>query len=156
VNQETWTQADYQTWAKGGHVPRKPARRFSSTITSITITLPLPPAEMYPNARKHWRAKMKPKKQQRNSAYAAAMDALESELPPRWKLAECQATFYLERRRDGDNLAAWLKATMDGLQDAGIVANDSGFIHLPPIQHTAKAANGERKVVLQITERKEL
>lgn len=123
---------------------------------SITITLPLPPQAMYPNARKHWKAKMAPKRQQRNDAYTAAIDAMfcrNGKGRPYWQLAECQATFYLERRRDGDNLIAWLKATFDGLEDAGIVENDGNFIHLPPKQVTGKQTNGERKVVLTITER---
>jgi Holliday junction resolvase RusA-like endonuclease len=125
----------------------------------IEITLPLPPKEMCPNARKHWRAKMKPKKKQREDAFHAARYRLMCSRefmngPPRWRFAECQATFYMPRRRDGDNLIAWLKATFDGLQDAGIIENDGNFIHLPPKQITAKAANGERKVVLVITERR--
>lgn len=118
---------------------------------AITITLPLPPQAMYPNARTHWKAKMKPKAMQRQQAYYAAKAATDS--GPQWTLAECQATFYLERKRDGDNLIAWLKATFDGLEDAGIVENDGNFIHLPPQQFTGKQSNGERKVVLTITPR---
>ena len=124
-------------------------------MKAIVITLPLPPQAMYPNARKHWKAKMGPKKQQRSDAYMAAFNSTtgSGQPRPRWQLAECQATFYLERRRDGDNLIAWLKATFDGLEDAGIVENDGNFIHLPPQQITGKHAKGERKVVLTITPR---
>jgi Holliday junction resolvase RusA-like endonuclease len=126
-------------------------------MDAITVTIPLPPQAMYPNARKHWKAKMKPKAEQRRDAKLASLDAIRQRgrnpCGPMWKLAECQATFYLERRRDGDNLIAWLKATFDGLEDAGIVENDGNFIHLPPKQVTGKHANGERKVVLTITPR---
>jgi Holliday junction resolvase RusA-like endonuclease len=120
-------------------------------MEAITVIIPLPPQAMYPNARKHWKAKMKPKREQREAAFLAGVSAVKR--GPRWTLAECQATFYLERRRDGDNLIAWLKATFDGLEDAGIVENDGNFIHLPPKQVTGKHANGERKVVLTITPR---
>ena len=100
---------------------------------------------------------MKPKKDQRADAYLAALKATSHlEVQPLWRLAECHATFYLERRRDGDNLIAWLKATFDGLEDAGIVENDGNFIHLPPTQITGKETKGERKVVLRITPREPL
>ena len=124
---------------------------------SITITLPLPPRALHPNARKHWRAKMKPKKDQRLEAYWSARAVISEQVGPlqvlNWKLAEVQSTWYLARRNDADNLIAWLKATNDGLADAGIVDNDRGFIFMPPKQVTGKAAKGRREVVLTITKR---
>lgn len=116
-------------------------------MNKVVVTLPLPPQANYPNSRTHWKAKMKPKKQQRTDAYYAAL----SRSPPKWNRATCQATFYLPRRRDSDNLLAWLKSSFDGLEDAGIIANDRGLIHLPVEQVTAKAANGRREVVITIT-----
>jgi Holliday junction resolvase RusA-like endonuclease len=55
--------------------------------------------------------------------------------PPKWKHAATQAIFYFKvnRRRDADNLAAMLKPYWDGLADAGIIKNDSGFTHMPVI-----------------------
>jgi len=40
--------------------------------------------------------------------------------------------FYkIKRRRDRDNCLAQLKAAFDGLADAGLVVDDSDFIHMP-------------------------
>jgi hypothetical protein len=123
-------------------------------MDAITITIPLPPKQMHPNARSHWRAKMKPKAQQRVEAMWAGQSACGGRgKGPRWKMAEVQATWYLARQNDQDNLLAWLKGTFDGLADAGIVDNDRGFVFMPPVQVTGKAAKGERKVVLVITPR---
>jgi Holliday junction resolvase RusA-like endonuclease len=53
--------------------------------------------------------------------------------PPRWRTANAQVTFYApdRRRRDGDGILASLKATFDGIADAGVIVDDSGFIHHP-------------------------
>jgi hypothetical protein len=117
----------------------------------ITIELPLPPKQMRPNARCHWRAKLKPKAQQRQEAYLCAKAACAN--PPRWELAEVEATFYVARRWDSDNCIGSMKASADGLEDAGIVVNDSGFIWLPPKQVIDGKRTGKRGVVLRITKR---
>jgi len=51
------------------------------------------------------------------------------------KRATVQATMFFRTRHphDGDNTNAMLKPNLDGLQDAGIVANDSQITLLPPI-----------------------
>ena len=123
---------------------------------SIVIELPLPPKELKPNHRCHWRAKLKPKAEARYTAYVIALVAI-SELPtaPRWKLAEVQATWYLARQNDSDNLLASIKHHLDGIADAGIVDNDRGFIFLPPKQVLDPKRNGKRGLVLTITERKD-
>jgi Holliday junction resolvase RusA-like endonuclease len=117
----------------------------------ITIELPMPPKQLHPNARSHWRAKLKPKAQQRQQAYLAALDALRGAVSPRWESAKIHATYWLGSRgkkHDADNLIAWLKATVDGLQDAGILADDSGLTWLPPDQIYGKGTGTERTVVL--------
>jgi crossover junction endodeoxyribonuclease RusA len=99
----------------------------------LLVTLPLPPSALSPNARVHWRKKADAVKEYRAAAKVAARLALWRDVAPRWDRATVQATFYLRRRRnlDGDNALAWIKAGIDGLADAGVVANDSGFTHLP-------------------------
>jgi len=47
--------------------------------------------------------------------------------------------FKTRRRRDRDNLLASLKAAFDGLADAGLVADDSGLIHMPVEQYIDRA-----------------
>jgi crossover junction endodeoxyribonuclease RusA len=103
----------------------------------MTITLPLPPAELAPNwrSRSHW-PKTRAIAEYRNTAKVCALFALGPRYRmPRWKLATVQATFYFRdaRRRDGDNLAASLKSAWDGLVDAGIIEDDSGLTHAPVV-----------------------
>lgn len=61
--------------------------------------------------------------------------ALKGKRPPGWLKAECQvkAFYAVNRRRDADNLIASLKSAFDGIADNGVIANDSGLIHLPAI-----------------------
>lgn len=119
----------------------------------IEIVLPLPPKEMHPNARVHWKAKLRPKKKQREAAFWAGLAATNDRYPL-LRYADVKSIWFLARRNDPDSLIAWLKATFDGLQQANVLATDAYLTHLPPEQFTGKAANGERKLVLTITERK--
>jgi Holliday junction resolvase RusA-like endonuclease len=71
--------------------------------------------------------------------------------PRHWtpaKRVTIQATLWhkTNRRRDGDNALASLKAAFDGLVDAGILADDSGVTHLPVIFKT-----GTPKIELEVT-----
>lgn len=97
----------------------------------MTITLPLPPRELHPNSRPHWRTKAKHTKAYRHASWAACP----FDRHARWKEATVQATFYFKdaRRRDRDGMLSSLKAAFDGLADAGLIADDSGLTHLPVI-----------------------
>jgi hypothetical protein len=91
----------------------------------VTFALPLPHRVLHPNGRtrKHgWRAKLV-KEARQLAGYIARCNA-----PAKpWKRAKYRVTFSLPRKQDEDNLGAWLKSYLDGIQDAGIVANDSGL-----------------------------
>jgi crossover junction endodeoxyribonuclease RusA len=96
----------------------------------ITITLPLPPKSLSPNARVHWATKARATKSYRSAAkYRASFEAPSKP----WRQVEIHATFVFatNRRRDKDNLLASLKAAFDGLVDAGIVEDDAGVSHAP-------------------------
>lgn len=121
-------------------------------LTSLTITLPLPPRACHPNARPHWRAKAAAIKVARWEAGLAARVALGTVAPPRWTEATVQATFYVARRGDQDGRISSLKPYLDSLADAGVIANDVGLTHLPVVQVCDPKRSGERKVVLVITE----
>lgn len=106
----------------------------------MTITLPLPPKELHPNARVHWMVKAKQTLSYRTTARWVAYEVLNpigfhGKSRPYWKAATVQATFYFKvnRRRDADGLLSSLKAAFDGLADAGVIADDSGLTHLPVI-----------------------
>ncbi|MGC4002857.1 MAG: hypothetical protein QM811_06885 [Pirellulales bacterium] len=55
-----------------------------------------------------------------------------AQIPERaWSGAVVQAKFRVAREQDRDNLLAWLKATFDGIELAGLVANDNTFTYEP-------------------------
>lgn len=122
----------------------------TTQIDRLEISLPLPHERLHPNASRGrslgYRASLV--RGQRGTAKLSALHALAGRPAPLWKAATCRATFYLQRRRDEDGLIAWLKSTLDGLQDAGIVCNDSRLRAPTVEQITGRQANGERGVVL--------
>lgn len=150
--QETLTVEQLLTNGRKPFPPLKP-----SALTTLTVTIPLPQRASHPNAPSHWRAKAAAKKKQREDAHLAALAALDGKAAPRWERATIHATFYRpgsrDRLSDQDNLCSWLKASVDGLQDAGVIENDRGLEWLAPSQVIGKAACGECKVVLVVTKR---
>ncbi len=91
----------------------------------ITIDLPLPHRVLHPNGRTRnykWRSTVV----KEHRAMACMVARGHAPRKP-WTLARYRVTFSLPRKQDEDNLSAWLKSYLDGLQDAGIVANDSGL-----------------------------
>ena len=103
----------------------------------VRLVLPLPPKELSPNARVHWRVKAASTKQTRLLAHSIAAGTLIAarRKAPGWKRAEVQITYSAKRRRwpDPDNLLASMKASIDGMTDAGLFADDRGLVHLPPV-----------------------
>lgn len=105
----------------------------------ITIILDLPHKDLHPNARPHRWAKAKAVKAARHYAYLVA----KSQAPKTpFKKAIYEVTWYLPRVRDYDNLNGWLKAYLDGFQDAGIVVNDSELRPGPVTRFSGKGATG--------------
>ena len=112
---------------------------------TIEIDLPLPPRECHPNARPHFMARARAVKRYRNLAgtvgYCSRPPApLEGPtITARWR-------FGTAHRRDPDNLLASLKAGIDGLVDAGVLANDHAVAYAPCEQRKVKP--GEQPGVL--------
>jgi len=104
---------------------------------------------------------MSSKKSQRSDAHLAALADMQAQNleKPHWQRATIQATFHKPSRRarlhDQDGITAWLKATADGIQDAGVVADDCGLVWLPPVQILGPTAGPKPKVVIVVTEIKE-
>lgn len=104
---------------------------------TLTITLPLPPRGLSPNARLHWRPKAALTAKARSDARLAAIHAMNVNdmVPPLWENVTIQAFFYFRdrRRHDRDNALSSLKGSFDGLCDAKLLLDDSGITHLPVV-----------------------
>ena len=101
---------------------------------AVLIVVPLPPKPLWPNARYHFMAKARAVKEYRQLVEVAVLHQLGyARNLHGWTHATEQATFIFRTRRfaDPDNCLAALKAVWDGLQDAGLLANDDNLTHLP-------------------------
>lgn len=111
---------------------RADAAVASEDARVVVVALPLPPMQLHPNVRTHWRAKAEWTK----AARAVAMGCAYNVRPPQ-PFARCTAVanfrFTQARRRDPDNLMAWMKGQIDGLTDAQIWIDDSVVRWLPPV-----------------------
>jgi hypothetical protein len=101
-------------------------------ITTLIITLPLPPKELHPNGGKqHNRFKLaRLVRERKRSAFIHTLAALNGrEL--RWPAATISYAIYLKsaagaKLADDDNAAAWMKAYRDGIATATDI-NDRYF-----------------------------
>jgi Holliday junction resolvase RusA-like endonuclease len=124
-----------------GHQPRTASAREILTAWQdalmpdvLTVTVGLPARTLSANARVHWAVRMKATKRARVESWAATQVAMhEAGEKGGWKEATCQVHWYARdaRRRDKDNCLSSLKATFDGMVDAGLLEDDSALTHLP-------------------------
>jgi crossover junction endodeoxyribonuclease RusA len=106
----------------------------ASEVLGVRIVLPWPDKRLSPNARVHWRGKVKPKKEARSDAYYIACRDIGRRLGRiRTALAgkapiPVLITFLPpdNRRRDRDNMQASLKHALDGVADA-LKVDDNRF-----------------------------
>jgi len=103
-------------------------------MTSISITLPLPPKAVRNNWRGHWAAKAGAVKQYRFQAHMRALSAMGKEKLA-WEKANVKITAYFPTARhlDPANLIDALKPAFDGLQDAGVIVNDKNLWPQRPV-----------------------
>lgn len=117
---------------------------------AITITLPLPAKALHPNrSRGSWTNRAKATKACRSHAMLLARP-LAPKVP--WKSAAYTLTYYLPRKMDYDGLLSWAKSYLDGIQDAGVVANDSELRPAGIYRYSGlKETGGRSEVVIVIT-----
>lgn len=102
---------------------------------TFTITLDLPSAELSQNKARvgHWSKKSRAVKAARETAAleASFLLASQSRFVP-WTRARISGRFYYpdKRRRDLLNSIGSLKAYIDGIVDAGVLADDSGIVEV--------------------------
>lgn len=123
--------------------------RVGAVDGPVTLELPLPPKALKPNARVNWRVKAAAVKKARSEA---GLLARINRPPKPFSKATLHATFYMKQQADEDNLTAWLKSYIDGLQDGGVVEDDQCLTILPPAQVVDRKQ--QTKVVLRIEEEK--
>ena len=102
----------------------------------LTVTVSTPARTLSPNSRVHWAVKHKATKRARVESWAATQVAMyEANVKGGWQTCDIAVHFYARdnRRRDRDNILASLKATFDGLVDAGLLKDDAGITHLPMV-----------------------
>lgn len=118
------------------------------TKPDLIIDLPLPSDAEHPNARPHFRAKAKAIN---NTRGIAKLIAGQHKPPQPFPAACYRLTFWLPRKRDYDGLGAWVKAQIDGLVDAGILANDNEFRPVGIVRYSgAKKTGGKTGVRFEI------
>ena len=119
----------------------------------ITFELEYPNPCLSPNSREHWAKSLPWKRRQRHKAMLLARAAMGRRRPPRWAEAvvTIQAITKTRTRPDRDNLLASLKSAFDGVEDAGVIANDAGF-HYAPVEFLAPDKDNPR-VILTFTEK---
>lgn len=94
----------------------------------MRVYLPFPPAELSPNARKHWRSVAPHKAAYKDACYYLTKQAM----PPIWEVPfvdlPLKVTFMQPdmRSRDVDNMLASIKAAIDGFALA-LGVNDRQF-----------------------------
>lgn len=104
-------------------------RQIQREDGGVTIVLPWPARELWPNARPHWSAQRRASKLARTGAWAATKTAgavIDHDGP-----IQLHSVFHApdNRSRDLDNVFAAMKAHRDGIADA-LKVNDSRFRHL--------------------------
>jgi len=125
-----------------GHEPRTAqslpsddgSRDDARVAEALTVTVGIPARTLSPNARCHWAVKFKAVKRARTESWASAQVAMyEANVKGGWTDATCAVVWHARdsRRRDKDNCLASLKATFDGLVDAGLLKDDNAITHLP-------------------------
>jgi Holliday junction resolvase RusA-like endonuclease len=97
-------------------------------MTSLTITIPLPPKEVRNNWRGHRAKKATEVKKYRFLTCFRALAAM-GQTKLSWKKASVKVTAYFPTARhlDPTNLIDALKPAFDGLQDAGVIENDKNL-----------------------------
>jgi crossover junction endodeoxyribonuclease RusA len=95
-----------------------------AALGSWKASLPLPPAELSPNARVHWGERRRVAHAYLTRCIAALRE--QDIFPPAepWARAEIRLAFRVPRLGDMDNRIASIKALLDGLVRAGYFAGD--------------------------------
>ena len=128
--------------------PLKPPERAGDVIV---LWLPLPDAKLQPNrkASLHHMARAKITKGARQAAGFVAAIVRGPDHP--WTEVRIDLTLWTAGRPDRDGCIGWVKSYVDALQDAGLIADDSGVHWGNVVRNTGKASGGRREVEIVVT-----
>ena len=120
----------------------------------LRIELPLPPKELSPNARVHYQVRARATREAKDEviiALAQQPPALRFLRPRPYERATVTVTFIVpdRRNRDKGNLIGSAKPYLDGLVDAGVIADDNWKAIeevYPPIEYQ----KGVRKTIIEV------
>jgi crossover junction endodeoxyribonuclease RusA len=95
----------------------------------IKVVVAIPPKELSPNRRTHWKGRLRPKQQYRWSCYLRTKEALGRRQPPQWETSYVRIKYYsrTSHKQARDNIIASLKPAFDGIEDARVVETDEGM-----------------------------
>jgi len=121
-------------------------------MTSITVTLPWPPAECSPNSRAHWRKRAEVSRLSKEWAYWSSVDWLDGQFLGFEDAIK--VSYWLNppdhRRRDLDNFVARCKPFLDGIcERLGI---DDSQIKQTSAQWGDKHPGGQVIITLEVME----
>ena len=121
----------------------------------IRVEIPyLPPKELSPNSRAHWRTKATATSHARRDAYLLAITSVQGQELTRFTRAKLKVTVYVKDKRyicDFDNALASVKPFIDGCVDAQIIPDDDpSHLTLGGIEYIV--SNKAPMTVLEFTE----
>lgn len=116
---------------------------WERTPRTVTIVIPGRPPNPNRTRRYHWRVRHRSDREWRTAARVHALHVLGREWSGPMTRARLEVIHVVptKARRDPDNLAAGIKASLDGMVDAGVIADDSDRV-LVVITHRIEHVKG--------------
>ena len=122
----------------------------------IIILYDIPPAQIRGNTRAHFQTLNSIRRQRKETAMWITKDAmLEANIKQMCGKVHVEYMFYNNRDVDVDNLIFGMKATLDGIVNAGLIVDDSPS-YVKITGDFEKCKKGEQKTVITISEIKKL
>jgi len=118
----------------------------------IIILYDIPPAQVRGNTRAHFQTLNSIRRQRKETAMWVTKDAmLEANIKQMCGKVHVEYMFYNNRNVDVDNLIFGMKATLDGIVNAGLIVDDSPS-YVKITGDFKKCKKGEEKTIITISE----
>ena len=118
----------------------------------VIILYDIPPAQIRGNTRAHFQTLNSIRRQRKETAMWITKDAmLEANIKQMCGKVHVEYMFYNNRNVDVDNLIFGMKATLDGIVNAGLIPDDSPS-YVKITGDFEKCKKGEEKTIITISE----